>query len=283
MDTILLTIVNRSSLTFFFLFTLLFFYLLPPLAVVDIGIFWGIWHVNIRELQMTMDQQLTIGEPGISWSPTTTPGSDIIEEVSQRPEIVSLGSPGYRHMRAPIRRRLRIEERRSGSGKKMYETFEISVVDSRASVDGSDASLSSAVTVITSATSSCTDPWSSSGGFVEEEETDDDINWDQEDQDEEGFVVPKLEPIEDVNMADVEQADVKGNIVPETPSAGSTPAQTKRPRGRPRKHPKPTPESMAKVTKGRSKTGCITCRRRKKKCDEAKPGCESIQTPAYSD
>lgn len=232
---------------------------------------------------MTMDQQLTIGEPGISWSPTTTPGSDIIEEVSQRPEIVSLGSPGYRHMRAPIRRRLRIEERRSGSGKKMYETFEISVVDSRASVDGSDASLSSAVTVITSATSSCTDPWSSSGGFVEEEETDDDINWDQEDQDEEGFVVPKLEPIEDVNMADVEQADVKGNIVPETPSAGSTPAQTKRPRGRPRKHPKPTPESMAKVTKGRSKTGCITCRRRKKKCDEAKPGCESIQTPAYSD
>jgi len=88
-------------------------------------------------------------------------------------------------------------------------------------------------------------------------------------------MIPKLEPTEDVDMADLEQADVKQNIVSKSPSA-ETPAQTKRPRGRPRKHPKPTPESMAKVTKGRSKTGCITCRKRKKKCDETKPGCEFI-------
>ncbi|CAG7999184.1 unnamed protein product [Penicillium salamii] len=44
-----------------------------------------------------------------------------------------------------------------------------------------------------------------------------------------------------------------------------------RKRGRPRKHPLPVPGNQAKITKGRSKTGCITCRRRKKKCDETKP------------
>lgn len=48
----------------------------------------------------------------------------------------------------------------------------------------------------------------------------------------------------------------------------------KRPRGRPRKHPpKPLIINDGKANKGRSKTGCITCRRRKKKCDEAKPEC----------
>lgn len=53
-----------------------------------------------------------------------------------------------------------------------------------------------------------------------------------------------------------------------------SPVAAKRPRGRPRKHPV-VPESMNKITKGRSKTGCITCRKRKKKCDEAKPRCMS--------
>jgi hypothetical protein len=88
-------------------------------------------------------------------------------------------------------------------------------------------------------------------------------------------LVPKLEPVDDIDMADL--SDVKESIVPETPetsSSISTPAQVKRPRGRPRKHPKPSPEALAKVAKGRSKTGCITCRRRKKKCDETKPGCK---------
>lgn len=49
------------------------------------------------------------------------------------------------------------------------------------------------------------------------------------------------------------------------------PAAVPRKRGRPRKHPLPAPGGQLKVTKGRSKTGCITCRRRKKKCDETKP------------
>lgn len=230
-----------------------------------------------------MDQQLPLLEPDISWSSTTTPSSDVIE-VTQIPQIIPFSpSAGTRHMRPPVRRRMRTEERSNLGATKMYETFEISIVDSRASMDGSDASSScGGLTMITSATSSCTDPWSSSGGFVEEEEEDDgDSAWEQDDKDDntageqedEGIVIPKLEPTEDVDMEDLEQADVKENIVSESPSSESTPAQTKRPRGRPRKHPKPTLESMAKVTKGRSKTGCITCRKRKKKCDETKPGC----------
>lgn len=58
-------------------------------------------------------------------------------------------------------------------------------------------------------------------------------------------------------------------------AAGAAPdAPVKRRRGRPRKHPPKPPRPPGKVVKGRSKTGCITCRKRKKKCDESKPRCE---------
>ena len=151
---------------------------------------------------------------------------------------------------------------------------------------GSDgSSSSSAITVITSAASSCTtDPWSgSSRGFVEEDERDTqdgEMNWDRErlqDEDEDMMLVPKLEPLDDdLDMAHVQE-------IPPTPSTTSrSPMQAKRPRGRPRKHPVPAPESVSKVTKGRSKTGCITCRKRKKKCDEAKPRCELLSSPSKS-
>ena len=218
-----------------------------------------------------MDEKIALGEPESSWSENTTPASDDIEEVIRQvppvPPRLSF-STRPRLMRPPIRRRLRVEEHRGG---KTYQTFEISTMESRRSIDGSESS-ASAITVVTSATSSCTDPWSSSG-YVEEE--DDSINWNQ---DEDMLLVPKIEPVEDdLDMTDV--ADLKDDAGVETPSAMSTvstPAVTKRPRGRPRKHPKISPESMAKITKGRSKTGCITCRRRKKKCDETKPGCELI-------
>lgn len=50
----------------------------------------------------------------------------------------------------------------------------------------------------------------------------------------------------------------------------------KRPRGRPRKHPIVVADSSTKPVKSRSKTGCLTCRSRKKKCDEAKPVCELL-------
>jgi hypothetical protein len=184
---------------------------------------------------------------------------EVIRHPLQIPRPSSFASSRPRSMRPPIRRRIRIEEFPG----KTYKMFEISTMGSRSSMEGSDVSSTSAITMVSSATSSSGDPWSSSG-WVEGED-DVDINWDQEDD----GVVPKIEPIDDVDMADF--SDMKES---ETTSSASTPAQAKRPRGRPRKHPKPTAESMAKVAKGRSKTGCITCRRRKKKCDETKPGCK---------
>ena len=91
---------------------------------------------------------------------------------------------------------------------------------------------------------------------------------------EEEFLVPKLEP----GLGD---EDVLGSLLglggieKESEDGSMVPTVTKRPRGRPRKHPLPVPgEATNSLGKGRSKTGCITCRKRKKKCDEAKPGCK---------
>ncbi|EGD84676.1 hypothetical protein H112_08390 [Trichophyton rubrum D6] len=93
-------------------------------------------------------------------------------------------------------------------------------------------------------------------------------------------VVPKIEEIEDEEDGTVplslhhgEPQDGRSDVPP------SPTACVPRKRGRPRKHPPPVP-GQAKVTKGRSKTGCITCRRRKKKCDETKPACLNCQKNA---
>lgn len=193
-----------------------------------------------------------------------------IEEIERSPlRRNSLSASKLRTLRTPIRRRIRI-------GKDFHMLEITTTMDSRRSMEGSDISCSSNLTMATSATSATSsneEPWSSTG-FVEEEGDAADYRWDEDDN-EVDEVIPKLEPLDDVDMADFSPAsDVKESLVPETPSTDLIPALVKRPRGRPRKHPKPTPESMAKVAKGRSKTGCITCRRRKKKCDETKPGCK---------
>jgi len=47
--------------------------------------------------------------------------------------------------------------------------------------------------------------------------------------------------------------------------------EVKRARGRPRKYPNSAPDPNAKPAKSRSKTGCWTCRRRKKKVRVNKP------------
>ena len=80
-------------------------------------------------------------------------------------------------------------------------------------------------------------------------------------------VIPKIEEMED------EQIDIKP---PSFDLVLLTQPPIKRGRGRPRKHPIPAPET--KLKGGRTKTGCATCRRRKKKCDEAKPTCQYIPT-----
>ncbi|KAJ5751639.1 hypothetical protein N7520_008556 [Penicillium odoratum] len=82
-------------------------------------------------------------------------------------------------------------------------------------------------------------------------------------------IPPKVEEVDDDDIHTVKPSEVD--------ESSGAPATVPRKRGRPRKHPLPTPGGQAKVTKGRSKTGCITCRRRKKKCDETKPA----KMPSY--
>jgi len=85
-----------------------------------------------------------------------------------------------------------------------------------------------------------------------------------------GHVAPKIEEIED------EHIDIKPPLFE---SASPTQLPIKRGRGRPRKPSIPAPEP--KLKGGRTKTGCVTCRKRKKKCDEGKPACQYIPTFTY--
>ncbi|EMF12574.1 uncharacterized protein SEPMUDRAFT_149208 [Sphaerulina musiva SO2202] len=81
-------------------------------------------------------------------------------------------------------------------------------------------------------------------------------------------VVPKVEELDEhvSPLAKVPEAaeDTKANAVAPGP----------RKRGRPRKHPLVEQKRSAHA---RSKTGCGTCRRRKKKCDETRPSCTNCE------
>ncbi|AEO67947.1 uncharacterized protein THITE_2050890 [Thermothielavioides terrestris NRRL 8126] len=95
--------------------------------------------------------------------------------------------------------------------------------------------------------------------------------------------VPKLEPLEDDDfcMGDLQEAPPGSIQTHESaPQGVLDQPKPKRPRGRPRKHPLVPNIVPNKVTKGRSKTGCLTCRKRKKKCDEAKPRCMNCEKNA---
>ncbi|KAI1122764.1 fungal-specific transcription factor domain-containing protein [Nemania abortiva] len=106
----------------------------------------------------------------------------------------------------------------------------------------------------------------------------DGANWEHGADDEP--TVPKLEPLDEdsFRMDDVQEAPRTSLPRSDRPASGQP--KTKRPRGRPRKHPLTPQTPNTKVTKGRSKTGCITCRKRKKKCDEAKPRCLNCEKNA---
>lgn len=175
----------------------------------------------------------------------------------------------------PVRRRLSPEEIRV----KSHRTFTMTTMPAlglRTGLDPSEPSSScSPVTVVTSATSSAGTPWSTSGRFEEIFEDEGTYNCEQAEhyQQDDEVVIPKLEPLEELDMDDLcEVEDTPMHTLPTQTSPVAAPI--KRGRGRPRKYPKPDPAAMAKVHKGRSKTGCGTCRKRKKKCDEARPICE---------
>ncbi|KAJ0299830.1 hypothetical protein COL516b_008949 [Colletotrichum fioriniae] len=133
-------------------------------------------------------------------------------------------------------------------------------------------------TMVHSASSSCTDSWSTGqADTCDGDDADNDIVWEQE-SDDTFAIIPKIEPMDDddLRLGDVKEAPLAQT---ETTLVSATLKQ-KRPRGRPRKHPVASIINQSKVTKGRSKTGCITCRRRKKKCDEAKPRCMNCEKNA---
>jgi hypothetical protein len=85
-------------------------------------------------------------------------------------------------------------------------------------------------------------------------------------------VVPKIEELEEDGDALLSVKPGDHNTAESNPTIA---VAMPRKRGRPRKHPLPVPGGQVKIAKGRSKTGCITCRRRKKKCDETKPACKN--------
>ncbi|KAF1361898.1 hypothetical protein EJ07DRAFT_164369 [Lizonia empirigonia] len=85
-----------------------------------------------------------------------------------------------------------------------------------------------------------------------------------------GDIIPKVEE------AELELADVKEET-DDIPISPTEPVRIRRARGRPRIHPPRSPTTLSKQAKARSKTGCTTCRKRKKKCDETKPFCLSCQ------
>ncbi|KAK4098732.1 hypothetical protein N658DRAFT_509353 [Parathielavia hyrcaniae] len=97
----------------------------------------------------------------------------------------------------------------------------------------------------------------------------------------EGLAIPKSEALDDDDFC---MDDLKEPPSPLALSPGSIHLQgqagQKRPRGRPRKHPLMPNNATNKITKGRSKTGCLTCRKRKKKCDEARPRCMNCEKNA---
>jgi hypothetical protein len=84
-------------------------------------------------------------------------------------------------------------------------------------------------------------------------------------------IVPKIEELE-VDLGDVKAVP----LLLEDPPISPTRIEKKR-RGRPRKHPQLSPSAISKAPNSRCKTGCQTCRKRKKKCDEGKPTCFQCQ------
>ncbi|KAF2661679.1 hypothetical protein K491DRAFT_586443 [Lophiostoma macrostomum CBS 122681] len=85
-------------------------------------------------------------------------------------------------------------------------------------------------------------------------------------------IIPKVEEQE------LLLSDVKAEPIAEEPPISPTePIRIRRGRGRPRIYPPRSPTTSSKQTKARSKTGCTTCRKRKKKCDETRPFCLSCQ------
>ncbi|MBE3049661.1 Zn(II)2Cys6 transcription factor [Candidatus Bathyarchaeota archaeon] len=111
-------------------------------------------------------------------------------------------------------------------------------------------------------------PWTEHGGLVPKVEV--------LDEEYDGLLesVPQVESAEFGEEHDFEMGEGESGADEHLGMSEDRAQKAKRPRGRPRKHPITPVVDAIKSAKGRSKTGCITCRKRKKKCDEAKPRCK---------
>lgn len=91
-------------------------------------------------------------------------------------------------------------------------------------------------------------------------------------------IEPKVEEVEETSMMDVKPSSLSDAVEGPANVTSDGVVTPKRGRGRPRKNPVNKKNSLTKPgAKGRSKTGCITCRKRKKKCGEEKPTCKLSQ------
>ncbi|KAL7619727.1 hypothetical protein AAE478_010269 [Parahypoxylon ruwenzoriense] len=159
------------------------------------------------------------------------------------------------------------------------DTGQLSPISTELEIPPVGVGASSVPTMIHSATSSSAESWSTgySDGTEASDEAEHDMPWENNSDD--VLAVPKIEPLDDgFHMDEVKEAP--RTPVPESKAGPAPQAKMKRPRGRPRKHPLTPQVATNKVAKGRSKTGCITCRKRKKKCDEAKPRCLNCEKNA---
>ena len=121
---------------------------------------------------------------------------------------------------------------------------------------------------------------------TDEEEDEEEYEEDGRETDEE-FVEetkPELkfesEPCTPKKLVDAHSVSMQSSNPPKSPSMEAVEPVKKR-RGRPPKNsvarkPPPPKSTRPKRTFQRCKTGCVSCRARKKKCDEQKPSCEFV-------
>lgn len=83
-------------------------------------------------------------------------------------------------------------------------------------------------------------------------------------------IIPEAKELDE---GDLDIDNVKPSPTEDETRIPFTQGLVKRTRRRPRKHPVTSPSISNKTPKYRSRTGCFTCRRRKKKCDESRPHC----------
>ncbi len=86
-------------------------------------------------------------------------------------------------------------------------------------------------------------------------------------------VTLKIEELDEDAMEEIKESPMSAGPRPPPIGAPVNTAGTRN-RGRLGNSPLPSSDSHSMIAKSRSKMGCITCRRRRKKCDETKPSCK---------